>query len=161
MKNWSMSKMNYFLVILTYAICAIFYYKTLDIVAPADVYPRMLLLFMFILATLLLIYTVRADRKAKTQPQADAKTEYPWANINNKRVWVAVVATAFYLICMVYVGFYVITFLYMVALMYWYSESHTAKTFFQIVAASVVIIAIVYVAFWTFLQVPTPTGLFL
>jgi putative tricarboxylic transport membrane protein len=161
MKHWSMIKMNYLLVVITYAVCAIFYYKTLDIVAPADVYPRMLLLFMFILATLLLIFTVRVSRLVKENEDKVKEIEYPWANINNKRVWVAILVTAAYLVCMVFIGFYVTTFLYMVALMFWYSDNHDAKTFLQIVLASAVITVIVYVAFWTFLQVPTPTGLLL
>ena len=143
MKHWSMIKMNYALVALTYIVCAIFYYKTLDIVAPADVYPRMLLAFMFILGTLLLISTVRASRKVHANEDKISEVEYPWGSINNKRVWVAILGTALYLVCMVYIGFYVTTFVYIVALMYWYSDTKDAKTLGKIFLASVVITVIV------------------
>lgn len=158
MKTWNTLRFNYLICVMSYILAAIFWYASRDIISPANIYPRMILIGISFLATLLLITTIY---KQKRHTDEISETTKPLAKVNNKRVNILIVGTMLYLIAMVYIGFYVTTFLYLMILMYGFSEQKNKIVALKVFLSSFVVDALIYICFWTFLQVPTPVGLLL
>lgn len=152
MKHWNKRQFDRLLSIGALIIVAIFMYYTKDIVAPAHIYPRCILIAMAVLAVILMLMTFKEDKE-------DSQAVKPFATVNNKRVWTIIISTAIYLVATVTIGFYVSTFIYLLVLMLGFSEKRTTKTVVSVVLTSFVVTAIIFAGFWTFLQVPTPVGL--
>jgi len=118
----------------------------------ANRFPMVLEWFLIICGLFLIARGIFVKKSADT---GDEKEVIDWV-----RAAVIILATIVYVVCVVYIGFYVSSVLYLV-LGSWYLNEHGFKVrpLLLSIVFGVLLSATLYVTFTVFLQVSTPSGL--
>lgn len=154
----NMRKLTMIIGVIILGIDAIFWSRACDIVAPADVYPKALIILIAIMAIAVMM-------KAWFFPNKEKAAIKPFESVTFSRVLVSILAVALYLLGMQFIGFYVSTFVFMVVLIIVLEHLQeeptplTKRNLLMYVAISLGTTLTVYIAFSLFLSVPTPEGL--
>lgn len=149
----SMKNLNILLSIITLIFCFIFYKSAINIVEPADIYPKTLIIVIGILAIIILIQAVFFRK--------NDKAVYPFSNIKYRRVMLTTVSTFIYYFCVKYVGFYVSSFIFIIILsiLLGKKEAQNKKEIVKVILISLIVMIVIYLGFGLFLKVPTPKAL--
>ncbi|MBQ7151362.1 MAG: tripartite tricarboxylate transporter TctB family protein [Synergistaceae bacterium] len=131
-----------------YAVCAFFFYMTLQLPEAAQIYPLCVIALLAALTTLHVFNMIRgAIREGVTSGLEDFKDFLP----SQFFILFAMIIT--YLILMPWLGFYLASVLFMSACLIFLRVK-----IWQGVLAEIVILALVYFAFSVFLEVRLPEG---
>lgn len=149
----SMKQLNILLSVVTLIICAVFWSSAVNIVEPADVYPKALIIVIGSLAVVILIQALFFKK--------DDSKVYPFANLKYNRVITTIIFAFVYYFGVEYIGFYVSSFIFIIVLSFFLGkkEDRTLKEFAKLIVISLVVTAIIYLGFDVFLKVPTPDAL--
>jgi len=137
-------------VVFMYAICGFFYYHMTKLQANSQTYPRFTIVLLFGLTTLYLLQMVMNARKYGITSGVDEV----FNGFMVVQFFVCLVLSIIYLVMVKYIGFFVATIVFMIAVL----------AFLRVpkVHAAIAVVAInllVYLAFVQFLGVKLPAGL--
>ncbi|MCB8814211.1 tripartite tricarboxylate transporter TctB family protein [Desulfosporosinus shakirovi] len=134
-------------------VAIVFMVQGFELSERSNALPFVLEIFLIVTGIYLLFQGIKTN--------AAEKIEEEEANLNWVRATVIVFATFIYVACVVYIGFYVSTFVYLI-LGSWYLNERGLTLFALTVSTifSVVISVVLYLTFTVFLLVPTPSGFF-
>ena len=137
-------------VVFMYAICGFFYYHMTKLQANSQTYPRFTIVLLFGLTTLYLIQMVLNARRHGVTSGVDEV----FNGFMVVQFFVCLVLSIIYLVMVKYIGFFVATIVFMIAVL----------AFLRVpkVHAAIAVVAInllVYLAFVQFLGVKLPAGL--
>ena len=137
-------------VVFMYAICGFFYYHMTKLQANSQTYPRFTIVLLFGLTTLYLLQMVMNARKYGVTSGVDEV----FNGFMVVQFFVCLVLSIIYLVMVKYIGFFVATIVFMIAVL----------AFLRVpkVHAAIAVVAInllVYLAFVQFLGVKLPAGL--
>lgn len=147
-----MKKSDIGVVAVMYAVSAFFYVRMLKFPADSQTYPRFTIVLLFGLTTLYLLQmVVSAVRFGVHKGREEEFKEF-----QTKQFFVCLAATILYLVMMYYLGFYISTVVFMLAVLLYLKVPylHTA-------IAVVAMVLLIYLAFSRFLGVRLPQGVLL
>lgn len=143
-----MKKTDIGVVIAFYGICAFFLYMTLQLPQSAQIYPLCVIALLAGLTTLHVINMIRgAIKQGVTNGLESFKDFVPG------QFYTLLIMIVIYLAAMPYLGFYIDSVLFMAL-----SLLFLRVKLWQIIAAEVVVVVLVYCAFELFLEVRLPSG---
>ncbi len=144
-----MKKTDIGVVVVMYAICAFFYYMTVQLKPESQTYPTFTIALLFGLTTLYLLQMLFRARKngVEDDKQVVFKDFLP------VQFFVCVGLVVLYLVMMHFLGFYISTVIFMAAVLL-FLKVPVKHSIIVVVA----IILLVYLAFGLFLQVKLPQG---
>lgn len=134
-------------------VALVFMVQGLELTKRPNTMPFVLEIFLIVFGIYLVIRGIKTN--------ADEIGEEEKNDINWVRATVIVLATFVYVACIVYIGFYVSTFVYLI-LGSWYlnDKGFSVPALGISVIFSIVVCVVLYLTFTLFLKVPTPSGLF-
>ena len=144
-----MKKTDIGVVVVMYAICAYWFSETVKLKADSQTYPRFTIILLFGLTTLYLVQMLVAAKKHGVESGVDKV----FNGFMVAQFFGCLGFTVLYLICMYFLGFYIATVLFMLAVLF-YLKVPVLHTVIAVVAINV----LVYLAFTTFLGVKLPVG---
>lgn len=148
----SMRKVNIISSILILVMSFIFWNDAAGIRPPAHIYPKTIIAITGFLGFALLIQAIFF-------PKSVAQTK-PFAGLKYKRVLLTIISTILYYFALKTIGFYVSSFFFIIILTWLLGEREIGlKVFTKLGTLSIVVMALIYLAFKVFLKVPTPTGI--
>ncbi|MFP5528630.1 tripartite tricarboxylate transporter TctB family protein [Peptococcus simiae] len=147
----NMKKSTYFLGSIILLLCILAWIQTNEITPPAHIYPRAILGITAGLTLLMLFRTI--------QGKSPDFLKKPFEHARLVQIFIVIALTGLFILGMQFLGFYVSTFLYIVAGVLYLEEHINKHSILSAIILSVVVDAIVYLAFNVFLSVPTPVGL--
>lgn len=133
-----------------YGVCALFLFMCMDLKKEAQIYPLCIIALLFVLTSL---YVVQMIIAAKKEGVTSGVKEI-FQGFQPKQFFVVLGMLILYLVGMYYLGFYITTIALMLGCLLFLKVPK-----WQILIATVVIIALVYGAFTLFLGVKLPVGL--
>lgn len=133
-------------------VAVVFMVQGLELSDRSNTFPKVLEIFLIVSGLYLIIRGIKTNAVEKG---GEVETDVDWV-----RATVIVVATFVYVACLVYIGFYVSTFVYLI-LGSWYlnEKGLTLPALLFSSFFSIGITVVLYLTFTVFLKVPTPTGL--
>ncbi|HBW38760.1 tripartite tricarboxylate transporter TctB family protein [Desulfosporosinus sp. BICA1-9] len=133
-------------------VAIVFMVQGFELSERSNALPFVLEVFLFVSGLYLLIRGIRTNAAEKGE---EGESELDWVKST-----VIVLATFVYVACVIYIGFYVSTFVYLI-LGSWYLNERGFTLPALIVSAifSIGVSAVLYLTFTVFLLVPTPAGL--
>lgn len=145
-----MKKTDIGIVVFMYAVCAFFYTHMLQLDANSQTYPRFTIVLLFGLTTLYLLTMISNARKYGVE----SGVEEVFDGFQPLQFIVCLALVIAYLLMMNYIGFFVATIVFMIAVLLFLRVPivHTA-------VAVIAINLLVYLAFVKFLGVKLPAGL--
>ena len=144
-----MKKTDIGIVVVMYAVCAYWYSETVKLKPDSQTYPRFTIILLFGLTTLLLVQMIVAAKRHGVESGVDTV----FNGFLAAQFFGCLGFTVLYLICMYYLGFYVATVLFMLAVLF-YLKVPVLHTVIAVAAINL----LVYLAFTTFLGVRLPAG---
>lgn len=144
-----MQKTDIGVVVVMYAICAYFYYMTVQLKAESQTYPTFTIVLLFGLTTLYLLQMLFRAKKYGVESGVDKV----FKDFKPLQFFVCLGLVIVYLIMMKYFGFYISTFVFMLAVLL-FLRVPVLHTIIVVVAIN----ALVYLAFTLFLGVKLPVG---
>lgn len=131
-------------------VAIIFMVQGLELTGRSNSLPQVLEIFLIVTGLYLIFKGIRTNSAEKGEDEG----------INLVRSTVIVLGTFVYVACIVYIGFYVSTFVYLILGSWYLNEkgSITSALAFSVLF-SVIISGVLYLTFTVFLLVPTPSGL--
>ncbi len=144
-----MQKTDIGVVVVMYAICAYFYYMTVQLKAESQTYPTFTIVLLFGLTTLYLLQMLFRAKKYGVESGVDKV----FKDFKPLQFFVCLVLVIAYLFMMKYFGFYISTVVFMLAVLL-FLRVPVLHTIIVVVAIN----ALVYLAFTTFLGVKLPVG---
>ena len=143
-----MKKSDIGVVIAFYGVCAFFLYMTLQLPQSAQIYPLCVIALLAGLTTLHVFNMIRgAIKEGVTSGLESFKDFVP------SQFFTLFIMILLYLAAMPYLGFYIASVIFMAV-----SLIFLRVKWWQILAAEVVVVALVYCAFELFLEVRLPVG---
>ena len=137
-------------VVFMYAICGFFYYHMTKLQANSQTYPRFTIVLLFVLTTVYLLQMVMNARKYGVTSGVNEVFD----GFMVAQFFVCLALAIVYLIMMKYLGFFVATIVFMIAVLAYLRVPRV-----QAAIAVVGINLLVYLAFAQFLGVKLPAGL--
>ena len=134
-----MQKSDIGVVAVFYAVCAFFYTQTIRLESKIQTYPKFITIILFGLTTLYLIQMIVNANFKGFQPV---------------QFFVCLILTVVYLLAVNFIGFYVSTFVFLVASLLFLKVKPVPTAI-----ATVAILLLVYLAFTLFLKVKLPKGI--
>ena len=144
-----MKKTDIGVVAFMYVVCAYFYSETIKLKADSQTYPKFTIILLFGLTTLYLVEMIIAAKKHGVESGVDEV----FKDFVPRQFFVCLCATILYLVCIHFLGFYIATVLFMLAVLLYLRVPLPATAI-----AIVVIMALIYFAFGKFLGVRLPVG---
>ena len=145
-----MKKTDIGVVVVMYAICAFFYYMTMQLKAESQVYPLFTIALLFGLTTLYLLQMLfRAKRHG-----VESGTDEVFDGFEKIQFFVCFICVLSYLILVRFLGFYPATILFMLAVLIFLKVP-----VLHIVITVVALNVMIYFAFTKFLGVKLPSGI--
>ena len=144
-----MKKTDIGVVAFMYAVCAYFYSMTIKLKEDSQTYPKFTIILLFGLTTLYLVEMLIAAKKHGVESGVDVV----FKDFQAKQFFVCLIATILYLVCIHFLGFYIATVLFMLAVLLYLRVPPLAAAL-----AIAVILALIYFAFGKFLGVRLPVG---
>lgn len=142
--------------VLIFAVSVLFYINTKDLVPPADIFPKVVILVFSILGFFLLIKAVFMKKAYEEGDKQDLEEE---EKVNEKRKWISIAGIVLYIVLMPIVGFYLTSGLFLLLLsMFLIGEKPNLKGSVIPVVVSASVMCILYLTFSVFLRVPVPSG---
>ncbi|MCM3761844.1 tripartite tricarboxylate transporter TctB family protein [Alkalihalobacillus oceani] len=142
--------------VLIFAVCILFYIHTKDLVPPADIFPKVVILVFSILGFFLLLKAVFMKRAYEEREEQDLEDEEKGSG---KRKWISIVGIVVYIVLMPIVGFYVTSGIFLLLLsMFLIGKKPNVKGSVVPVVVSASVMCILYLTFSVFLRVPVPGG---
>lgn len=131
-------------------VAIIFMVQGLELTGRSNSLPQVLEIFLIVTGLYLIFKGIKTNSAEKGEDEG----------INWLRSTVIVLGTFVYVACIVYIGFYVSTFVYLILGSWYLNEkgSITSALAFSVLF-SVIISGVLYLTFTVFLLVPTPSGL--
>ena len=144
-----MKKTDIGVIAFMYLVCAYFYSETIKLKADSQTYPKFTIILLFALTTLYLVEMLIAAKKHGVESGVDEV----FKDFVPRQFFVCLCATILYLVCIHFLGFYISTVLFMLAVLLYLRVPLPAT-----VLSIAVIIALIYFAFGKFLGVRLPVG---
>lgn len=144
-----MKKTDIGVVVVMYAICAFFYSMCVQLKEESQTYPMFTITLLFGLTTLYLFQMILNAKKNGVESGVDEV----FKDFQPKQFFFCLVCVVLYLIMIYYVGFYISTFVFMLAILL-YLKVPKLHTVIAVVALNLLI----YFAFTKFLGVKLPVG---
>ena len=144
-----MKKTDIGVVAFMYLVCAYFYSQTLQLKADSQTYPKFTIILLFGLTTLYLVEMLIAAKKHGVESGVNEV----FKDFVPKQFFVCLCATILYLVCIHFLGFYIATVLFMLAVLLFLRVPLPAA-----LISIAVIMALIYFAFGKFLGVRLPVG---
>ncbi|MDQ0337958.1 hypothetical protein J2S00_000741 [Caldalkalibacillus uzonensis] len=134
-----------------------FYINTKTLTPPADIFPKAVILILFVLGSILLAKALFFNRYYHDEPDDPGATDEKG---NIKKGWISMSALIAYVVLMPQIGFYTTSALFLI-LISWYLNGLRVnmKALLYPVIVSSTVMFIIYLAFSIFLRVPVPKGL--
>jgi len=126
--------------------CGVYYYQTFSFSPDWRGYPQVLLIILFFLSIIWLLIDF-FNKKS---------TESTQLNIIFPRIIIAFLSTLAYIFLLKIIGFYMITLIFVIFLMYFLG----IKNIKLLLGVGILFTVILYLGFSIFLGVPTPKGIF-
>ena len=144
-------KNNRIAAIVIFIFAIYFYYLSLSIkYLPSIIFPRIILIFLAFLSILLFLNVGRVVSDKES-------SEDFFINIHYSKLLFTILSTITYVKLIELIGFYTLTFIYLIWMIYYFG--FRKKKLFLIVP--VVAIIIIYGIFKIWLKIPTPKGIFI
>jgi len=147
-----MKKSDLIVVALMYAVCVLFACLTTGLKPEAQTYPWFVIAILFVLTTM---YVVKMIFDAKKHGVESGFAEI-FEGFLPKQFWPVAIMTLLYVVVMYFMGFYVATLLYLVAVLLYLKIPK-----WQILIILVVMFILTYGAFTMFLKVKLPQGVWM
>ena len=144
-----MKKTDIGVVIVFYVICAFFYTQTVKLKSTIQTYPKFIVIVLFGLTTL---YLIQMILNAKRNGVESGKSDF--AGFQVVQFFGCLALTILYLLAVNFIGFYVSTFVFLVASLLFLKVKPLPTAI-----ATVAILLLVYLAFTLFLKVKLPKGI--
>ena len=144
-----MKKTDIGVVAFMYVVCAYFYSETIKLKADSQTYPKFTIILLFGLTTLYLVEMIIAAKKHGVESGVNEV----FKDFVPRQFFFCLCATVLYLMCIHFLGFYIATVLFMLAVLLYLRVPPLATAI-----AIVVIVALIYFAFGKFLGVRLPVG---
>ena len=144
-----MKKTDIGVIAFMYLVCGYFYSETLKLKADSQTYPKFTIILLFGLTTLYLVEMLVAAKRHGVESGVDEV----FKDFVPVQFFVCLCATILYLVCIHFLGFYIATVLFMLAVLLFLRVPPLAT-----VIAIAVIVALIYFAFGKFLGVRLPAG---
>ena len=144
-----MKKTDIGVVAFMYVVCAYFYSETIKLKADSQTYPKFTIILLFGLTTLYLVEMIIAAKKHGVESGVNEV----FKDFVPRQFFFCLCATILYLVCIHFLGFYIATVLFMLAVLLYLRVPPLATAI-----AIVVIVALIYFAFGKFLGVRLPVG---
>lgn len=144
-----MQKTDIGVVVVMYAICAYFYSMTVQLKPESQTYPTFTIVLLFGLTTLYLLQMLFRAKKYGVESGVDKV----FKDFKPLQFFVCLALVFVYLVMMKYFGFYISTFVFMLAVLL-FLRVPVLHTVIVVVAIN----ALVYLAFTLFLGVKLPVG---
>lgn len=132
-----------------YIVCAYFYSQTVKLKPASQTYPKFTIILLFGLTTLYLVQMLVAAKKYGVESGVDEV----FKDFQPAQFFFCLAATIVYLVLINYLGFYIATVIFMVAVLLFLKVPPLATAI-----AVVAIVGLIYLAFQKFLGVKLPVG---
>lgn len=139
------------LSVLILIISFVFYLQTKTLTPPADIFPKVVIMILSVLGTILLIKTLFIRKNDNDEEMQD--------EINQKKKWISITSLIGYVILMPILGFYTTSVIFLISLsLYLAGEKVTIKRILKSMIVSLSVVCILYIGFSLFLKIPVPSG---
>lgn len=147
---------NLILCLAMYSLSILFLVMASRLRYPSNVWPYLICIAILAFTTVIFITQVLLTGPKKVKE----RVEKPGAKLPLGRLGLMATGSLIYAALMDYVGFYTVSFIFLIALFNLTQLEHRSWTLFaKTVGLSLVILGAIYIVFNILLSVPTPTGL--
>lgn len=152
-----MSRSDIIVIVSVYAVCLLFLYLTLQLPSAAQIYPLCLIAGLGLLDTLFMcqrLYGLYRERLAKLPAKIVNDIPEIFKDFQGLQFIFVCCACIVYVVCLSYLGFYLSSFLFLLAVMFFLKVKPL-----QICLTILILGIMIYSVFTLFLHVPLPQGL--
>ncbi|KMJ55083.1 hypothetical protein AB685_29125 [Bacillus sp. LL01] len=145
--------------VLILGISALFFVNTRSLIAPADIFPKVVILIFSMLGLFLLIKALFLKSLYHESDEDNDGLEDE-GEINQKRRWISMGSILAYVLLMPIVGFYITSGIFLLLMsIFLIGKKPTVKGSIMPVIMSTSVMCILYFTFSFFLRVPVPSGI--